>query len=206
MERRFKRAPRAPRWLRILAIVPLVTSCAGSAYVSGHLVPRGAAASGLDQAVVYVQPADPGARPVSDWTDRLSITFEHGALQPVVSAAMAGSWLEIWNADSVYHQPFSRSPAAPFEARTIRPGTGTAIRLPAKGMIQIFCQLHEGEAAELLVLDKGAWTRPDTAGAFHLPPLPKGRYVIHAWHPRLGEKTVPLDVERPGPVSVDVPY
>jgi hypothetical protein len=195
------------RSLRILALVPLLASCAGPAFVSGTLVPHGAADGRLDQAVIYVQPADPGSdRPLSDWTDRVSLTFAHNSLQPSVSVAMVGSWLEIWNADSVYHQPFSRSPAESFEGRTVRPGAGTALRLRAKGMVQVFCQLHEGESAEILVLENGAWTRPDTAGAFRLPPLPRGHYVIHAWHPRLGEQTVPLDVARSGPMSVEVRY
>ena len=197
-----------PRSLRILVLVPLLASCAGPASVSGVLIPRGPAPAGrLDQAVVYVLPADPASnRTLTDWTDRASLSFGAGALRPAVSVAMVGSWLEIWNADSVYHQPFSRSPAEPFEARTVRPGTGTAMRLRTPGLVQIFCQLHEGESAEVLVLENAAWTRPDTTGAFHLPPLPRGHYVIHAWHPRLGDQTAPLDVAHSGPMSVELHY
>jgi hypothetical protein len=58
----------------------------------------------------------------------------------------------------------------------------------------------------VLVLESGAWTRPDTAGAFRLPPIPRGRYVIHAWHPRFGQHAVPLDIERSGPMSVELRY
>jgi hypothetical protein len=193
------------RILGILAVLPFVTSCAGSASVSGLLLPRGAAR--LDQAVIYVQPEESASRrTLSDWADRESLTFSKSSLKPAVSVAVVGSWLEIWNADSVYHQPFSRSPALSFPARTVRPGTGAAMRLPAKGLIQVFCQLHEGESAEVLVLENGAWTRPDTSGAFRLPPLPRGRYVIHAWHPRLGEHTAPLDIEHAGPMSVELHY
>ena len=195
------------RPLRVLVLAPLLASCAGSASVSGLLVPRGAADPGLDQAVVYVLPQDPahdGLLP--DWNDRVSVTFARGSLQPALSVATVGSWLEIWNADSVFHQPFSRSPAALLDGHSVRPGTGSALLLREKGMVQIFCQLHEGESAELLVLESGAWTRPDTTGAFQLPPLPRGKYVLHAWHPRLGEQTVPLDIERSGPLSVELHY
>jgi hypothetical protein len=203
MERRSRRPRGGFRVLRVLLIAPLVTSCAGSASVSGLL--RGPAR--LDQAVVYVQPADADSGlPLTDWSDRVSLTFTHRALKPAVSVATVGSWLEIWNADSVYHQPFSRSPALPFQARTVRPGTWSAMLLGAKGLVEVFCQLHDGESAEILVLENAAWTRPDTTGAFRLPRLPKGRYVIHVWHPRLGEQTTPLDIEKNGRISVDLHY
>ena len=195
------------RSLRILALVPLLASCAGPASVSGLLIPRGAADRSLDEAVVYVEPEEPGADGrLSDWADRASLTFGRDSLQPAVSVAMVGSWLEIWNADTLFHQPFSRSPAAAFEGRTVRPHSGTAVRLRDKGLVQVFCQLHEGESAEVLVLESGAWARPDTAGAFRLPPIPRGRYVIHAWHPRFGQHAVPLDIERSGPMSVELRY
>ena len=193
------------RLLRVLALVPLLTSCAGSASVNGMLVPRGPAR--LDQAVVYVQPEDPAAgRQLAEWADRPSITFAHGSVTPAICVATVGSWLEIWNSDSVYHQPFSRSPALPLEARTVKPGTGFAMRLKTQGTVEVFCQLHEGESAELLVLENAAWTRPDSAGAFRFPTLPKGRYVLHVWHPRLGEQSTTIDIEKPGPMSVELRY
>lgn len=196
------------RWLRILALVPLVTSCAGSASLSGLLVPRGLSPDErLDEAVVYVQSEDtvPGDHFPAP-AGRASLTFSRASLRPAVSVAMVGTWLEIWNSDEVFHQPFSRSKAAPFEGRSVRPSSGTAVPLRSQGLVQIFCQLHAGESAELLVLKTGAWTRPDSSGVFAFPPLPRGRYVIHAWHPRLGEQTVPLEVERRGPMSVELRY
>ena len=87
------------RLLRVLALVPLLTSCAGSASVNGMLVPRGPAR--LDQAVVYVQPEDPAAgRQLAEWADRPSITFAHGSVTPAICVATVGSWLEIWNSVS----------------------------------------------------------------------------------------------------------
>jgi hypothetical protein len=124
----------------------------------------------------------------------------------VATVAKVGAWLEIWNADTIFHQPFSRSPAAPFEGRSVRPNAGTALRLNERGLIQVFCQLHDRESAEVLVLESGAWTRPDTTGAFTFPRLKPGHYVIRSWHPRLGEQKVPLEVERSGPVSVELRY
>jgi len=205
MEHSSRRRGTRFRLLRALILAPLVTSCAGSASVSGMLVPRGPAR--LDQAVVYVQPEDPAAgRQLAEWADRASVTFAHESLTPAITVVTVDSWLEIWNPDTGYHQPFSRSPSMPFEARTVKPGTGYAMRLTTKGMVELFCQLHAGESAEVLVLENAAWTRPDSAGAFRFPSLPKGRYVLHVWHPRLGEQTAPLDIEKAGHMSVELRY
>ena len=208
MERRPSRPNAWLRSLPILAAVPLLASCAGTASVNGLLVPRGPVpGQRLEEAVIYLE----AAQPVSDRrfparADRISLTFARNSFGPTVTVAKVGAWLEIWNADSIFHQPFSRSPAATFEGRSVRPKSGTAVRLHAPGMVQVFCQLHDRESAELLVLESGAWTRPDTTGAFAFPPLKPGHYVIRSWHPRLGEQKVPLEVERSGPVSVEVRY
>ena len=208
MERRPSRSNAWLRSLPILAAVPLLASCAGTASVSGLLVPRGPVpGQRLDQAVIYLE-SDP---PVSDrrspgLADRVSLTFARESLGPAVTVAKVGAWLEIWNADSVFHQPFSRSPAAAFEVRSVRPNSGTAVQLRARGTVQVFCQLHDRESAELLVLESGAWTRPDTTGAFAFRRLKPGHYVVRSWHPRLGEQKVPLEVERSGPVSVELRY
>jgi hypothetical protein len=208
MERRLSRTVALLRPLWLLAVVPLLASCAGMASVNGMLVPRGpGTGQRLDQAVIYLEAKGPVSDryfPVRD--DRVLLTFARDSLAPVATVAKAGAWLEIWNADSVFHQPFSRSPAAPFEGRSVRPNTGTALRLNERGLIQIFCQLHDRESAEVLVLESGAWTRPDTTGAFTFPRLKPGHYVIRSWHPRLGEQKIPVEVERSGPVSVELRY
>lgn len=208
MERSLLRTVAVLRPLRLLAVVPLLASCAGMASVNGMLVPRGpGAGQRLDQAVIYLEANGPVSDrhfPVRD--DRVLLTFARNSLGPVATVAKVGAWLEIWNTDSVFHQPFSRSPAAPFEGRSVRPNAGTALRLNGRGLIQIFCQLHDRESAEVLVLESGAWTRPDTTGAFTFPRLKPGHYVIRSWHPRLGEQKIPVEVERSGPVSVELRY
>ena len=194
--------------LRILALALLLSSCAAPASLNGLVVPRKLTPDErLDYAVVYLESKDPS---IEDFfpprESRVALTFNGRALEPVVAVARTGASLELWNADSVFHQPFSRSLAAPFDGRSVRPGSGTAVKLRAKGLIQIFCQLHENESAEVLVLDSGAWARPDITGAFTLPPLPRGRYTIHAWHPRLGEQSMPVEIDGSGPMSVELRY
>lgn len=191
----------------ILALVPLVLSCASSASVRGMLVPRGSMDKRIDEAVVYLETADSAlVGRFAAWDDRVRLTFAGGKLQPAVLVATVGSSLEIWNDDGVFHQPFTRSQAAPLDGSSVRPTTGTVVRLRSKGVVQIFCQLHDGESAEVLVLDNSLWTRPDTTGAFRFTHLPRGRYVVHAWHPRFGQQKLPIDVEKSGPMSVELRY
>jgi len=207
------RPPARPRlrarsvWLMALGL--LATSCAAMAPpVTGYLVSRGGSRpERLDQAVVYVESEGLVLdRRFPARADRTSLTFVGGALEPAVLVAKAGTWLEIWNSDSVFHQPFSRSRAAPFPGRSVGPRAAAAVQLRSKGVAQIYCQLHEGESAEVLVLPNGAWTRPDSSGAFTLPPLPPGHYVLHAWHPRLGERTLPVELDRSGSKSLKLRF
>src|SRR2546425_19050 len=78
------------------------------------------------------------------------------------------------------------------------PAAGGAERV----VVRLFCQRQGGEPAELVVRESGAGPPPDTPAPSRPPPLPRGKYVIHAWHPRLGEQTVPIDIEHTGPLSV----
>ena len=191
----------------VLAVLPLLASCAATGSVTGVLIPRGPADKSLDEAVVYMEPTDASLKEsLSSWGDRVTVTFAKETMEPAVSVAVVGTWLEIWNEDHVFHQPFSRSAAAPIAIRSVRPQSGTAVQLRTKGLVHIFCQLHASESAEILVLDSGVWTRPDTNGAFSFTRLPRGRYMIHAWHPRLGQQKVPLEIEKSGPMSVELRY
>ena len=53
-------------------------------------------------------------------------------------------------------------------------------------MSNLFCQLHPA-AAGFVVGPNWFYTDTNAAGEYTLPPLPRGNYVVHAWHPLLGD-------------------
>jgi hypothetical protein len=59
-------------------------------------------------------------------------------------------------------------------------------------------------AAYVLVLPHHAFAQPDSAGAFALPDVPAGHYVLHVWHPDAPEVTRSVDVPASGDVTLDV--
>jgi hypothetical protein len=60
--------------------------------------------------------------------------------------------------------------------------------------------------AFVMVLPHHGFTRPAADGAYALPDLPAGRYVVQAWHPDLGEKKTTVEVPHSGHVTVDVSF
>jgi len=58
----------------------------------------------------------------------------------------------------------------------------------------LFCQLHPASAAFVVVCPNWFHTLATESGDYALPPLPRGSYVVHAWHPRLGETRRSVEV------------
>lgn len=193
--------------LGILVLVPLVTSCAVMAPVRGNVVPGAGGDGRMEDAIVFIESRGPIPRrptprnPVAD-----SIVVVDGHFEPRLSATVMGSRLTIQNEDKVFHSPFSRSPAAPFRGQPLRTGQTLSVHVRSSGMLRIFCELHKREYADVLVLRHGMWARPDERGHFALPELPRGRYTLHAWHPTLGVRSVPLTIRRRGPVTLELHY
>lgn len=192
----------------IALLLVLTASCAVMAPVRGQLVPGPNQAAGrMDDAVVYVESRGPARR--RDFPDRGaadSIVLVQGRFEPRVSATVVGSRIFLKNEDQVFHSPFSRSPAAPFRGRPLRSRQSRAIPVRSSGMVRIFCELHARESADVLVLRHGTWTRADEQGRFSLGELRRGKYMVHLWHPTLGDRAMPLDISRRGPVTIDLRY
>jgi hypothetical protein len=58
--------------------------------------------------------------------------------------------------------------------------------------------------AYILVLPHHGFARPSATGVFRLPELPAGSYVLHVWHPDLGEKSASVRVPAKGEVIADL--
>jgi len=195
----------------VLAALALACcSCATSVAISGRIAqpaPPSGSPVQIEDAIVYVEALGPM---LDRWTPATrhdtALRFDHGSLEPRVSAAAAGTRLRVENRDSVFHRPFSVSPAAAFDARVLGPGESRTIDLRTGGVVQVFCEHHKLESASVLVLTHGAWTHPDAGGRFTLPPLPRGGYRVHLWHPQLGERVTPVTIAHPGPITLEMSF
>lgn len=138
--------------------------------------------------LVYVTVArGEDARKLGGRARRADIEIEGDRFTPRVVPVVVGSKVSFRNRDRVYHTIFSVSPAGRFDLGNLAPGKKRETRLETPGIINLFCQLHPAAAGFVVVCPNWFFARAEASGEFRLPGLPRGSYIVHVWHPRLGE-------------------
>jgi len=123
----------------------------------------------------------------------------------VIAVAVNGS-VEFPNMDPIYHNVFSLSPPRRFDLGKYPRGSSRTVTFPKPGVVNVYCDIHSNMEAFILVVPHHGFTRPRASGEFRLPDLPAGTYVLHAWHPDLGEQKVTVEVPAVGLVAADPSY
>ena len=145
----------------------------------------------LPGAVITVRPLDVnGRRPapvraVMDQVDR--------AFKPDLLVIPVGSTVEFPNSDSVSHQIYSFSPAKRFQLPLYRGKPYPPVHFDQPGVVTLGCNIHDQMLAYLLVTDAPWYGRTNQSGGWSTE-VPRGRYRVELWHPRLREGE--HDVER----------
>lgn len=134
------------------------------------------------------------------------IVLSGDRFEPRVSAVTTRSRVRFRNRDRVFHNVFSVSPAGRFELGSLAPGKDRETRFDHPGVINLFCQLHPAAAGFVVVCPNWFHTRPKPTGEYVLPPLPRGEYLVHAWHPVLGEIQRPVQVSGRNVVTFDLGF
>jgi plastocyanin len=146
-------------------------------------------------AVIYVsEEPGAGASRLGGRAQGRSVGLERDRFAPRVTPVMVGARVRFRNRDRVFHNVFSVSPAGRFELGTLGPGHTREHRFETAGVVHLFCQLHPAAAGFVVVCPNWYFTRPDASGAYVLPPLPRGGYVVHAWHPSTGAVSRAVEV------------
>jgi plastocyanin len=171
-----------------------LTGCAAGTAVFQGRVPAAAA----PETVVWVEGVPSRAQTASPEVVR--VRQDDGGFRPHVVMVPVGSTVEFVNAGQMWHNAFSVSPARKFDLGKYAPGQRRRVTFPNPGVVRLFCDLHPGAEAWVVVTPKRALTaRPDATGTVRLPPLPPGTYVVRAWDPERGERkhTVKVDARKP---------
>ncbi len=123
---------------------------------------------------------------------------------PRVLPVAAGSVVDFPNLDPIFHNVFSVSPARRFDLGKYPRGQSRPVRFPRTGLVNVYCDIHTDMAAYVLVLPNHAFTQPDGTGAWALPDLPAGRYLVRWWHPDLPGGSREVDVPATGAVDLEL--
>jgi len=153
---------------------------------------QGADGRALPGAVVRVRPLDAQAHhaaPVHAVMDQVNRAFE-----PDLLVIPVGSTVEFPNSDSVSHQIYSFSPAKRFQLPLYRGKPYPPVHFDQAGLVTLGCNIHDEMLAYLLVTDAPWFGRTNSAGAWTVD-LPRGRYRVELWHPRLRDSEADLERE-----------
>ena len=179
-------------WL-LAALLAALFAAPGAASAATLVVtvqmPDGRALPGV---VVTVRPLDaPGrhAAPVRAVMDQVNRAFV-----PDLLVVPVGSTVEFPNSDSVSHQIYSFSPAKRFQLPLYRGKPYPPVHFDQAGVVTLGCNIHDEMLAYLLVTDAPWYGRTDAAGTWSAE-VPRGRYRVALWHPRLREDAADLERE-----------
>lgn len=158
-----------------------------AASLTGRLVllekGRPAPERGLDRthAAVWFVPAKAGAAPAA--LD-VEMATQKKQFTPQLVVVPVGSTVRFPNQDPILHNVFSVSGKNSFDLGLVGSGKGKSATFREAGLVRVFCNVHHGMFAHVLVVATPHFAQPDRQGAFALRGLPPGPGTLHFWHER----------------------
>ena len=165
---------------------------AGSGTIAGRvsLVRKGIVSEAAN-AVVWIEGLKGAAasRPL-----RAEMKSQGKKFVPRVVAVEKSAEVDFPNADAIYHNVFSVSPANRFDLGLYRSGGSKQKRFEEPGLVRVYCNIHPQMVGFVMVVDSdfAAVTGPD--GSFRFDNVPAGAWTVKIWHEEGGETSAPVTV------------
>ena len=128
--------------------------------------------------IVYIvgfnEPADPDAPPAR-------IVQQDRRFVPELIAVTVGSRVTFPNDDPFLHNVFSQSSRRPFDLGSYPRGRTKTEDFPDAGVVDVYCNIHPGMAATILVLPNRRFASVAPDGSFAIPGVPPGTWTVFAY-------------------------
>ena len=111
------------------------------------------------------------------------ITQKNQQFEPAVSVVVVGTKISFPNDDRIYHNVYSLSDVLEFDLGQYKAGTTKIIKVSKPGHMEVYCNIHPGMRATVLVLDTTFYAETDPDGTFVINNVPPGTYTYVAWQP-----------------------
>jgi plastocyanin len=148
-------------------------------------------------AVAETPVAAPPTRPMRDVVDQINKEFV-----PYVKVVLVGTAVSFPNKDDIRHHVYSFSPAKTFELPLYAGTPANPVVFDRPGVVTIGCNIHDWMIAHVYVSESPWFGKTGADGRARLEGLPRGRYAVRVWHPRMSgsERATarPLTVEPAG--------
>jgi len=92
-----------------------------------------------------------------------------------------GQTVSFPNRDSIYHNVWSRSAAAPFDLGLYKAPETRGLPFSKQGFVTVFCNIHPQMIATILVLPNRKFDVTGPDGTFRIEGIPPGDHTVYAW-------------------------
>lgn len=100
------------------------------------------------------------------------------AFRPREVIVRAGGSVAFENGDDLFHQPFSCSRGNRFDLGRYRKGEAPVVEFREPGLARVYCEVHSGMRAFVLVARNPYCARVAPDGTFRIAGVPPGRHVV----------------------------
>ncbi len=117
-------------------------------------------------------------------THGISLTQKDKHFVPDLLVVAVGSSIDFPNRDPYFHNVFSLFNGKRFDLGLYQAGETRSVRFDREGISYIFCNIHPGMHAVVVALGTPFFAVSSSTGAFVIPDVPEGEYLLHAWYER----------------------
>jgi plastocyanin len=103
------------------------------------------------------------------------------AFEPRLLVITKGSSVDFPNRDPWFHNVFSLFDGKRFDLGLYEAGSSRTVHFDREGVSFIFCNIHPEMSAVIVVVGSPYFTTTKQ-GAFTIPDVPPGRYMLHVWN------------------------
>ena len=158
--------------------------------------------NGVKNVLVYVKESKSGSLSKNyDTPKEAAVIDQKGCVYvPHVLGVMVGQQLDILNSDGTLHN-IHALPKVNKEFNKAMPRSKKQMSVKfdkVEAPFKIKCDVHPWMGAFLGVFDHPYFAVTDDSGSYTISGLAPGKYVLEAWHEKLGLQTVDLSVDESG--------
>ena len=151
--------------------------------------------------VVYFEPAKKGPAPKPVRAEMSTLKKE---FNPRLVVVPVGSTVTFPNLDPILHNAFSISGKNSFDLGLVGKGPGKAATFREPGFVRVFCNVHHGMFAYVVVVDTPHWTTVGDDGRFRIAGVPAGPGKLTVWNERSAPATSELKLPSTAPLKLGV--
>ena len=140
--------------------------------------------------VVWLEPTAPTGAALSRPVTHARMEQRGKEFVPHVLAIPAGSAVDFPNLDPIFHNAFSEFAGQVFDLGLYPRGGSRSITFARTGIVRVFCNIHPAMSAVIAVMKYPWFAVSGASGAFRIPDVPPGEYLLHVYHERAAEQVL----------------